>query len=79
MMPLKIDQLYAWIATEADGSEGVAAHSIGAMGLVPLVGADKERMESLRPYAESVARMTGRPIELKVFGKGTVIDRIEPE
>lgn len=78
MTPQRIDNLYAWIATEPDGGEGLCGAQIYGLGWAALVGADRERIESLRPFAEIIARDSGYPISLKVFGGGTVIDAIKP-
>jgi len=73
----KIEKLYAWVATEPDGGEGVCAMSIPSLGgMVPLVGADRARIESLRPHAAAVRTATGFPVRLKVFGSGVVLDEI---
>jgi hypothetical protein len=72
----KIARLYAWIATEPDGGEGVCAMLLQGRW-TPLIGADGERIQSLRDHAGQIARETGYPVALKVFGEGVVIDRIE--
>jgi hypothetical protein len=71
----KIEKLYAWVVTEPDGGEGIPAADIGSMAM-PMVGADRERMESLREFAEHVHQVTGYPVKLKMFSGGTVIDEI---
>jgi hypothetical protein len=68
--PQKIDALYAWIATEPDGGEGVCAVSLPSRhGIMmhPLVGADRGRIESHRADAEFLRRTTGYPIRLVRF------------
>jgi hypothetical protein len=73
----KIERLYAWVATEADGGEGVCAMSL--MGtMMPLVGADMERIESLRAHARSVAVASGCPVKLVEFSTRRVV-RESPE
>ena len=71
----KIERLYAWIATEPDGGEGVCAALMpdGKM-MMPLVGADMERMESLRHYAAEAVRFTGYPVRLVEFSNRIVIE-----
>lgn len=71
----KVLRLYAWIADEGDG-EGIVGVDLPTLGFQPLIGADRARIESFRAYAESIAAQTGRPIFLKVFGSGTVIDQV---
>lgn len=64
----KIEKLYAWIATEADGGEGVCAMAAPTLGgIVPLVGADRARIESYRPYAEQVRKASGFPVRMVEF------------
>ena len=65
----RIDALYAWVAQEPDGGEGVCSADFGANLHMPLVGADIERMKSLRDHAEFVRRMTGYPVRLVRFGR----------
>ena len=59
--------LYAYLAEDAGpDDEGIAAHSAGRW-MMPLVGADADRISSLRPAAEGVARLLGRPVRLVRF------------
>lgn len=67
-----IDALFAWVATEPDGGEGVCAASMpspvdGSPMMMPLVGADLERMRSLRDFAEMTRKLTGRSVRLVKF------------
>lgn len=65
-----IEALYAWVATEPDGGEGVIAGELPGMpGITPLVGADMDRMRSYRPYAEAARRNTGYPVRLVRFSR----------
>ena len=59
----KIAALYAWVAEEPDGGEGVLSMQLGGVQM-PLVGADRERIESLRHYAEQIRALTSYPIRL---------------
>jgi len=68
----RIDRLYAWIAVEPDGGEGVCAWQFGDDRL-PLIGADKERIESLRPFAEAIREQTGYPIMLVEFSTRSLL------
>lgn len=51
--PQLIERIFAWVCPDGEGGEGVAGASIG-MTMMPLVGADQERMESLRPIAQDI-------------------------
>jgi hypothetical protein len=71
----KIERVYAWIATDQDGSEGIISIEVGDIHY-PLIGADTERIESLRTYARRVQMMTGYPIKLVEFDGCHVIEEL---
>jgi hypothetical protein len=68
----KIERLYAWVATEPDGGEGVCSMLLGGVQM-PLIGADMARVESLAPHAALVARMSGYPVRLVEFSTRRVL------
>lgn len=64
--PFKITTLTAFVMTDGDGVEGIpAVHKNGEW--MPLIAADQERIESFRPYAQSIARRLNQPIKLVRF------------
>lgn len=68
--PQLVTELWAWIATEENGGEGLAACGMTLHGepyFMPLIGADEERIRALEPQAMHVAAVTGRPVTLKRF------------
>ena len=75
-MTKKIDKIYAWICTEPDGEQGIPAFQHGDI-CMPLIGADKERIESQRHIAEQVAA-DGLPVELVCFSGREVLETINP-
>lgn len=62
----RIEKMFAFIAEEKPGDEGVIG-AVTPQGWLPLVGADMARVESLRPLAQRIARVTGKPVKLVVF------------
>ncbi len=72
----RIDRLFAYLSVDANG-EGVAAATINGI-LMPLIGADADRVMALRPYAEEVARLSGRPVRLVRFDTRTEVEVLEP-
>lgn len=63
----RIEQMYAFVLTDTDGTEGVPAIN-GPGGVpLPLVGADWARVEDLRPTAIALARSRGVKITLCRF------------
>jgi len=73
----RIDEVWAWCVVDpADDCEGI----IASVGLIthPLIGADRERIESFRFEARAVAQMTGQPVKLVRFGQREVIEEVRP-
>ena len=69
--------VYAWVATEADGGEGVCAMQIDDTWY-PMIGTLRSTVELQRPQAEALARATGRPMQLVAFTTRTVIEDLTP-
>jgi len=63
---LRIDQMFAFIVVDDDGTEGVCAFN-GPNGPVPMVGADMARVESLRPIAQMLANALKKPVTVAKF------------
>lgn len=63
----RIEEMYAFV-TEDSGpdDEGVVAMSVGDY-LMPMVGADMNRVESLKPIARGIQKATGKKIKLLRF------------
>lgn len=76
-MPL-ITELYAFIATEAPGEEGVPAISSGPW-MMPLFGADQARVDSLRTHAQLIADTTGKTLTLARFAVREELEIITPQ
>jgi len=63
----RIEEMYAFVAEDTGpDDEGVVAMSIGNV-MIPLVGADMARVDSLRPIAKEFAASTGKKIKLLRF------------
>jgi len=77
----KITEMWAYISEEnGPDDEGVVAMAIGGDDRwIPFVGADEERMRSLKPQAEMTATITGRKVKLVKFSTREEIEVIEPE
>jgi|WetSurMetagenome_2_1015567.scaffolds.fasta_scaffold310052_2 hypothetical protein len=80
----KITELWAWVNTEADeNDEGIIAHEVydvikGETHWMPLVGADKARIESLRDVAKATAERLGKPVKLLKFSTREEIETVTP-
>lgn len=71
---MKISEMYAFVATEEDGTEGIPAVRMGNT-FYPLVGADLDRMESLRYLAQGFAD-DGVPMKLVRFSTAEVLETL---
>lgn len=72
----RIEELYAFIARDADG-EGLPAFMVGGM-MLPMVCADKARVDSLRKIAKEIVRESGNTITLARFRVRDDVEVIEP-
>lgn len=63
---LKIDELYAFIAIDENGNEGIMSMFDGTTH-IPLIGADTARLDSIRPLADEVTRVSGIKYEIRYF------------
>lgn len=75
-MTLSIDTLTAFIAVDEEG-EGVMAFR-GPGGWMPMVAADEERLESMRPLAQEIATASGRRCVVARFSVREDVEVIEP-
>lgn len=75
-MPLRINELFAFIAEDGEG-EGLAAF-MTPTGWMPMVGADPARIESLKERAREVAKLSGKRIRLCRYSVREELEVIEP-
>ena len=76
----KIEKLLAYVIADKDEEdEGVPAMMARNGMMFPLMGADEERMKSLRAEAQMIANTKGKPVKLLRFTQLEVLDVIEPK
>lgn len=75
---LHIDQMFAFVCVDKDGTEGIPAFVKNDIAY-PLVGADMARIESIRPMAERLANQLGAPLTLCKFSVREELEVINPE
>jgi hypothetical protein len=74
----RITEVFAWVMLDPnDDNEGILA-TMTALGPMPLIGADRRRVEQYREAAQQMAAMAPNHIELRRFRLVEVLDRIEP-
>lgn len=74
----KITEMYCFaISDSGEDEEGVAAFYTIA-GVMPMVGADMERVEDLIPLAQRIADLTGKEIRIYHFSQRKQINVIRP-
>jgi len=74
----RIEQMFAFICEDrGPDDEGVVAAPFGNQ-VLPLVGADIERVESLKPIVQSVADKLRKKVKIVVFSKREEVGLIEP-
>ncbi len=73
---LVIDNLYAFVSVDENGNEGIVASKLGN-SFFPLVGADSERVESLKPFALQMAKNSKIKVNLLKFSNRTLVETYE--
>ena len=74
---LRIEEMYAYVSVDpSDGNEGIITVSLAGQPY-PMVGADKERMMSMREHAIGIAKKTKIKVRLKRFKTMRVIEEFD--
>ena len=74
----RIDKIYAYVAADpGPDDEGITATYLGNTWM-PMIGADKARMDSLREIAQQMADAQGKSIKLLEFSVRRELETIEP-
>lgn len=80
---LRIDELYAFIVLDEDGTEGVPAIGMpvsevgGLPMMLPLMGADLARIDSLKAIIRTDPALRGLRITLAKFSQRTNVEVID--
>jgi hypothetical protein len=76
---LRIDEIWVFVSQDEQG-EGVCAGPLMGPGtLVPLIAADKARLDSLIPIARHIAQVSGKVVKLVKFTTRTEEMLIGPD
>jgi hypothetical protein len=74
----RIEHLWAALSVD-DGGEGLcAAPMVRGTLTMPLIAADKRRLEQIRPFAKSLARVTERVVRIVKFGSREDVEIFRP-
>lgn len=74
-----IEEMFAFVVVDDDGTEGIIGQRNADGGWMPLVGADMARVESLIPYAQTCADAIGKPVQVLRFSIRDELQIIEPK
>lgn len=79
----KITKIWAFVAIDKDkegkDAEGVAAFMDSVTGMwYPLVASDQKRLDSFRPIAQDISKISGKVIKLVEFSTRKEIETILP-
>lgn len=76
----RVTELFAYVIADTDeDDEGVPAFA-GPDGMwMPMVGANAERAESLREFAQQIATDMGKPVKLLRSTGLELVEVLEPE
>ena len=71
-----IEKLWAFVSRDEKGNEGLVAAPLSGM-MMPMIAADKDRLESLKPIAKDIAKMTKQKIVLLEFSTKKEVEVID--
>jgi hypothetical protein len=54
----QITELHCWIATYADGTEGIVAGGLEGLGMTTLMSSRRDQAEKMQPFAREAQRLT---------------------
>jgi hypothetical protein len=72
----RIDALWAALSLD-EGGEGICAAPMGGMTL-PLIAADKRRLDQIIPLARRIADLFGKPVRLAKFTRREDVEIYQP-
>ncbi|MCK1670368.1 hypothetical protein [Bradyrhizobium sp. 150] len=75
---LRIDEVYMFISIDETG-EGVCGAQITPQLVMPLIAADKTRLDAMMTYAQHIASSTGKTIKLLKFTARHEVMDIAPD
>lgn len=74
----QINHIWAFLSVD-EGGEGVCAGPLLGKGtVIPLIAADEKRLAILRPFAQELAKVFGKPIKLVRFSLREEIEEFKP-
>ena len=75
----RIDQIWAFLSVD-DGGEGICSAPLkDGMLTVPMIAADKRRLDSLRPIARQMPNIFKKPVRLAKFATREDIEIYQPD
>lgn len=74
-----VQSIYAFVSKDDSGDEGIVAAPMPNGGILPLLGADMDRIRSLWPYAQMAANMRGHEVKLAIFSVRTDVETLVPQ
>ncbi len=75
----RITEVWAWTVVDPeDGEEGIPALQAADGTALPLIAADRNRLEAMRPWVQDLADAHGMPLTLKRFTEMAVVETVEP-
>lgn len=72
-----VREVFVFLVVHGDGDEAIPAVMIGGRWM-PLVAAERERVEDMRPFAVQAAAASGKPVRLARFTTRTDLEVIRP-
>jgi hypothetical protein len=76
---LKVNTIYAFIAEDADGTEGIIGQLMPDNSWLPFIAADEERLSQLKLFAQKISNVTKKEIKLIKLSKREDVELLIPQ
>jgi len=77
-MSFRIKEVWAFVTIGDDDEEGVCGFCGPDGRWMPMVCADQKRIDSIRPFAEEIAKVTNKKVTLVKFHQREDVEDIHP-
>jgi len=75
-MAERVERVYAWLMTDAEGNESVPAVAFPDGTVGPLIGTQRASLEIYRDIAREIQRHSGHPVRFVCFESRVDLERL---
>jgi len=74
----RLDEVYVFMSIDEEGRNGIVASILPELGSTPLVTGSRMAAKAMKPLAQEIAKLTGKPVGLFRFTRDAQLWQTEP-